>query len=77
MINQSRCLSTTNPANHVGSETTKETAGEWYCTEDSCINLPKEADVVIIGLILFSKILNKMENNMFHSLIKFIYQLNQ
>ena len=56
MINQSRCLSTTNTANNVGSETTKETADEWYCTEDSCINLPKEADVVIIGLILFLKI---------------------
>ena len=77
MINQSRCLSTTNPANNVGSETTKETASEWHCTEDSCINLPKEADVVIIGLILFSKTLYKMEINKFYSLIKSIYQLNQ
>ena len=67
MINQSRCLSTTNPANNVGSENTKETAGEWYCTEDSCINLPKEADVVIIGSILFPTISNEMENNMFYS----------
>ena len=53
MINQSRCLSTTHAAKNVGSETTKETAGEWYCTEDSCINLPKEADVVIIGQLIW------------------------
>ena len=48
-MNQSRNLSTTNVAYDIEPNTNKGSTSEWYCTEDSCINLPKEADVVIIG----------------------------
>ena len=53
LVNQTRCLSTTNVSTNIGKDTNKESASEWHCTEDSCINLPKEADVVIIGLQFF------------------------
>ena len=48
-----RYLSTTGTVRTLVSESNKDSGSDWYCTEESCIQVPKEADVVVIGTSTF------------------------
>ena len=43
-----RSLSTTGTLRTATQESNNAGSNEWVCNEDSCISLPKEADVVVI-----------------------------